>query len=101
MSGDPQALLAIAMMAAITIGLKFFGAYVMRSVPMTPFLERFFNVLPGTLLISLVVPMALSGGLPAIIGCAASVVIVAMRGPVLLAVGVAMAIAIGLRLAGL
>lgn len=101
MSGDPHALLAIAMMATITVGLKLFGAYIMRSVPMTPFLDRFFDVLPGTLLISLVVPMALSGGLPAVIGCVVSVIIVAMRGPVLLGVGAAMAVGIGMRLAGL
>ncbi len=100
MTLDPAAALAIFLMASVTIGLKLIGVFVMRAVPLTPFLERFFDHLPGTLLISLVVPMALSGGTAGILGTVLTVIIVAWRRAVLLGVGAAMALAVALRLMG-
>ncbi|MEO1199875.1 MAG: AzlD domain-containing protein [Pseudomonadota bacterium] len=98
MTIGPEAGLAIFLMAAVTIGLKLGGVFVMRSVPLTPFLERFFAHLPGTLLISLIVPMALAAGPSGIVGTLAAVGIVVRGGGALLAVMVAAGIAIAWRI---
>lgn len=49
--------------AAVTYGLRLGGLLLAGRLPRTGRFKRFMNALPGTILLSLIVPAALAGGL--------------------------------------
>jgi uncharacterized membrane protein len=66
-------MLAIAIMGAITIFLRLGGFFLMSYVPVTPRVRRMLDALPGSVIASAVVPVALQGGI-----VATSAVLIAM-----------------------
>jgi uncharacterized membrane protein len=66
-------MLAIAMMALATIALRLGGFFLMGYLPLTPRVRRMLKALPGSVIASAVLPVALQGGI-----VAASAVVMAM-----------------------
>lgn len=58
----------IAAMSMVTIGIRWAGFFIMEHVPLTPFVKRFLQALPGTILVSTVVPICFHTGWVAILG---------------------------------
>jgi uncharacterized membrane protein len=68
MSGDLGAAgvwLIIAVMAIVTYAMRAGGFLLMGYVPMTARVRAFLQALPGAVVVSLVVPVAVSGGIAA------------------------------------
>jgi len=64
-------LLTIFLVSAVTYGLRLGGLLLAGILPNRGPVRRFLDALPGTILISLVVPAALQSGLSGMIGLAA------------------------------
>jgi uncharacterized membrane protein len=60
---DLSALLVILAAAAVTYGLRFGGLMLSDRLPDTGRFRRFMNALPGTILLSLVIPGIIAAGL--------------------------------------
>lgn len=60
------AVLAIAAMALATYLCRASGVVLMSRVTITPRVERALRVLPGSIVVATVLPLAIDGGLPAI-----------------------------------
>jgi uncharacterized membrane protein len=79
----PEALVAIAAMAAVTYATRIGGLVIMPRIPTSPWLERFMELVPGTVLAALVAPAVFREGPPELLAAAVTVV-VARRGTRLL-----------------
>ncbi len=62
-----EAVLTILLMAAVTALLRLSGLWLMGQVKMSPFIERWLKNLPGSLVLAIVAPKVLTGGLPEIL----------------------------------
>jgi uncharacterized membrane protein len=82
---------AILAMALATYLVRIAGYWIMGRVPLTPFVRATLEALPGTIVVSTVVPLAVRGGLSAWIGlaCAAATMILVRKDIAALAVGLA------------
>lgn len=89
---------ALAAMTAATYGIRAGGFALMRYVPLTPFMRRMLETLPGAVIVATVLPIAMREGLPAILGISAAVVVMALRRNDLLAVLAGMVVAALARL---
>lgn len=69
--------LAIVLMGLVALLTRVAGVSLARWMPSTPFWQRFFAYLPGTLLLSIAVPSFLSGDL-AVVTASSLVLVVAM-----------------------
>lgn len=91
MSGDSWAgpVTAILAMAAATYFVRFAGYWIMSRVPLTPFVRAALDALPGAIIVSTIVPLAVRDGLSAWIGiaCAAVAMIVIKKDVAALAAG--------------
>ncbi len=63
MTGQLDGVAAIAGMAMVTYGLRCCGLWIARRVPVTPRTERMLRQLPPTLLISVIAPIVMAGGI--------------------------------------
>ncbi len=63
---------AILAMAAATYLVRFAGYWIMSQVPLTPFIRAALEALPGAIIVSTVVPLAMREGLDAWAGIAAA-----------------------------
>ena len=70
----PGGLLTIFLVSVVTYGLRFGGLLLASILPNSGPVRRFLDVLPGTILISLVVPAALQTGFAGMIGLAACLI---------------------------
>lgn len=70
----PASLAAILAMAAATYACRAGGFWLMQHVPLTARVRRGLNALPGSIVIATILPLALRGGTPAIIGIACAIV---------------------------
>lgn len=93
---DAWPYIAITCMAAATFLARFAGYWIMSRVPPTPFVRAALEALPGAIIVSTVVPLALRGGVAAWIGVAvaAGVMVVVRKDVAALASGMAAVIAV-------
>ena len=97
MFGEWQAWTTILLLGMVTLFTRVAGVVAARWIPQSPFAQRFFRYLPGTLLITLAVP-PLSSGEPAQIAGVVAVLAVAMRGAsVVVAMLIGMAVVAAVR----
>ena len=80
-----ETLLAILLMALITSLLRVSGLWLMGHVTMSPFAERWLKNLPGSLVLAIVAPSILTGGLPEILATIAVVFVMTATKNLLLA----------------
>lgn len=95
--GDTGIWLAIAAMAVVTFGIRVSGFVLMGYVPLTPRVRSILNALPGAVVVAIVLPLVVRGGLPAWAAVAASVAVMVLRRNDLFAVVCGMAAAALLR----
>jgi uncharacterized membrane protein len=68
----------IAAMSIVTIGIRWAGFFIMEHVPLTPFVKRFLQALPGVILVSTVVPVCIKTGWVAIAGLFVAILIMVL-----------------------
>ena len=91
--GNAGIWLAIAAMAAVNFAIRAGGFFLMGYVPLTPRVRSVLNALPGAVVMAIVLPLMVRGGLPASIAVLLAIVIMAWRRNDLLAVVCGMAAA--------
>ena len=72
-SGPFGALLAIGLMAVATYLCRASGVVLMSRVTITPRVERALRALPGSIVTATILPLALDGGVPAILCVGAAI----------------------------
>lgn len=97
----PASLAAILAMAAATYACRAGGFWLMQHVPLTARVRRGLTALPGSIVVATVLPLALRGGLPAIIGIACAIATMFKVRNELIALIVGLAAVAGARAAGL
>lgn len=95
-----QTLAIIAAMAAAAAACRVFGFAFMRFVPVTPTVRAGLEAIPLAVMLGIVIPPALRGGVPELAGIAVTGVAVLARGNELLALVAGMAAVAGMRAAG-
>ena len=75
---DSQALLAISLMAIVTYATRAGGLWLANRLTLSDRMEAWLGYIPGAILVSLVAPTVLTGGLPETLA-AVAVVLVALR----------------------
>ena len=96
-----DALLAIALMAAVTYATRVGGLVLMPRLPRRPWLERWLEHLPGSVLAALVAPIVLAAGVAGAIAAAATVIVASRTGGIVLPMATGVAAVWLLRSAGL
>ncbi len=100
---DPQALLTIALMALATYATRSGGLWLASRLALSERMEAWLGYIPGAILVSLVAPTALTGGLPETLA-AVAVILVALRTgslPVAMVAGVGAVLVLRALLPGL
>ena len=100
---DPQALLTIALMALATYATRSGGLWLASRLALSERMEAWLGYIPGAILVSLVAPTVLTGGLPETLA-AVAVILVALRTgslPVAMAAGVGAVLVLRAVLPGL
>ncbi len=92
---------AITLMAAVTMMTRLGGYWLMAHVPLTRRMRRMVEALPGSVVVATVAPIAVQGGLPAILAIAAAVLAMVVRRNELMAIAVGVAVAAAARGVGL
>lgn len=98
---DPGTLLAICVMAAVTIFNRTAGFMVMRFIPLTPRVRKILECLPGAVIVAIVAPAAAHGDLAMAAGLAAALVAAKFLKSDFYAVMAAVAVGAGLRYFGM
>ena len=78
--------MVVAAMAAVTYAIRAGGFWLMGYVPLTPRVRSILNALPGAVIASIILPLAVRGGTAAVIAVVTSLVVMALRRNDLLAV---------------
>ncbi len=100
---DPQTLLTIALMALATYATRAGGLWLASRLTLSERVEAWLDYIPGAILVSLVAPTVLTGGLAETLG-AVAVILVALRTgslPVAMVTGVGAVLALRALLPGL
>ena len=100
---DPQALLAIALMALVTYATRAGGLWLASRLALSERMEAWLGYIPGAILVSLVAPTVLTGGLAETLA-AVAVILVALRTgslPVAMVAGVGAVLVLRALLPGL
>jgi uncharacterized membrane protein len=90
--------LVIAAMTAVNYALRSSGFILMGYVPLTPRVRSILNALPGAVIMAIVLPLMVRGGLPAWAAVFVSIALMTWRRNDLLAVVAGMAAAALIRL---
>jgi uncharacterized membrane protein len=98
MSGDLRTLLTIAGMAAVTYAMRAGGLWLMGRVPLSGRGEAALRHVPGAVLVSLVVPGMVGGGLPTLLAGAVTAAVAVRTGNALIAMVAGVLAVVGLRL---
>ena len=77
---------AIIAMAVVTVGIRVSGFWLMGYIPLTRRVRAILNALPGAVIIAIILPLAVRGGLAAGVAVLISLAIMAWRRNDLLAV---------------
>lgn len=80
-----EAILTILLMALTTALLRVGGLWLMGRVRVSPFVERWLKNLPGSLVLAIIAPTILSGGLPEILATVAVILVMTETKNLLLA----------------
>ncbi len=88
-------------MAAATYVVRFAGYWIMSRVPLTPFVRAALDALPGAIIVSTVVPLAMREGPDAWLGIAAAAAAMIVLKKDIAALGLGVGAVIAARLAGL
>ncbi len=91
---------AILAMAAATFVVRFAGYWIMSRVPLTPFVRAALDALPGAIIVSTVVPLAMREGLDAWLGIAAAAAAMIFIRKDIAALGLGVGAVIAARMAG-
>ena len=100
MSIDPQTFTVIAVMTAAAAICRYAGFWFMRLLPLTPRVSSALDAIPLAVMLGIIVPPALRGGVPEVAGIAVAALAVHLRGNDLLAIISAMATVAGARALG-
>jgi uncharacterized membrane protein len=84
-------------MALVTFMIRASGFFLMGYVPLTPRVRSILNALPGAVVVAIVLPLVVRGGLPAWVAVAASIAVMVLRRNDMLAVVCGMAAAALIR----
>jgi uncharacterized membrane protein len=98
MTLDDRTLAIILTMAAAALLCRFAGFWFMRLVPVTPRVEAGLKAIPLAVMIGIIVPPVLRGGVPEAAALAATIASVRLGANDLVAVLIGMATVAGLRL---
>ncbi len=99
MAVSGHVLLAIALMAAATYGTRAGGFWLMRWVPLGPRVEAWLRHVPGAVLVSVVVPAAITGGPAEALAVVATAVAMLLTRQEIFAMAVGVAAVVAARLA--
>ena len=97
LSFDVATTTGILVMAAVTFGLKLGGYATQRLLTPGPRISRFLAALPGTVILSMTVPMALTAGIAGAAGMVFGIALMAWTRSVLTATLVGYVMALGVR----
>lgn len=75
---DSMFLIAILGMAAVTYAMRAGGYWIMGRVPLTPRIRRALEALPGAIIVSTILPIALKGGVPVALSLIVSAAVMAV-----------------------
>src|SRR3712207_8813347 len=103
MSLDPQALLAITLMAIATYATRSGGLWLASRLSLSERAEAWLGYIPGAILVSLVAPTVLTGGLPETLAAVAAILVALRTGglPVALVAGAGAGLVLRALVAGL
>jgi branched chain amino acid efflux pump len=93
----PEVLAAIVAMAAVTYATRIGGVVIMPRIPSSPWLDRFMELVPGTVLAALVAPAVFRQGPPELFAAAVTVVVARRGNGLLLPVAAGVAAVVLLR----
>ncbi len=93
--------LAVVTMTIVTYTMRAGGYWVMGRVPLTPRVRRALESLPGAIIVSTILPIALQGGLPVTLCLVVSATVMAIVRKDFIAVVCAVAAAAAIRTFGL
>ncbi|MBN8956249.1 MAG: AzlD domain-containing protein [Rhizobiales bacterium] len=94
-------LIAILAMTAATYLMRTGGYLAMARVPLTPWVQRMLDALPGCVITATIVPVLARSGSPALLGVAAVVAVMAWSRNEFLAIAVGMGTVMAVRAFGL
>ncbi len=97
---DTATLIAFLAMGAATFAVRAGGILMVRFLRPTPFLDAFLHHLPGAMFVALVVPALLKGGPPEWAGAAAAYLGMRLTGQLAVALVLAVAATVSLKLLG-
>src|SRR4051812_36094520 len=100
-AGPAGPYLVILAMTAVTYRCRASGALLMSRVRITPRVERGLRALPGSIVVSTVLPIAMQSGFAAFVGLSASLTLMSMTRSELAALAVGLAAVVLARSAGL
>jgi len=100
-AGPEGPYLAIVAMAAVTYLCRASGALLMSRVRITPRVERALRALPGSIVVSTVLPIAVQSGLAAFVGLSASLALMSVTRNELAALAAGLTAVVLARAAGL
>ena len=95
------AALAILGMMLVTYLCRASGVVLMSRVRITPRVERALRALPGSIVVATILPLAVDGGAPALLGLGATVLVMSLTGIELVAIGAGLACVALLRALGI
>lgn len=82
---DLESLVVILAMALLTFGTRIGGFWIMSVMPVTPAIEAFLRYLSGSVLVAILAPAVLRGGVPAVAAVIAAVLVMVRARNMLLA----------------
>lgn len=101
MSEGYTPLAVIAVLALVTLAIRWFGFWIMGHVPLTPRVRAGLEALPGAIMISAIAPVVIKAGPSAIAGTLASAALMAATGKDILALVCGLGLIAALRYFGL
>src|SRR3954465_11911761 len=100
-AGPAGPYLVILAMTAVTYGCRAPGALLMRRAPPPPRVERALRALPGSIVVSTILPIAVQSGLSAFVGLSASITLMSVTRNELAALAAGLTAVVLARAAGL
>jgi uncharacterized membrane protein len=100
-AGPAGPYLVILVMTAVTYACRASGAVLMSRVRITPRVERALRALPGSIVVSTVLPIAVQSGLAAFVGLSASLTLMSVTRNELAALAAGLTAVVLARAAGL
>lgn len=97
MTMDPHILAVIAVMTASAFACRLSGFWFMRLIPITPRVEAGLKAIPLAVMLAIMIPPVMRGGIPETVGMFATMAVVRIGANDLVAVIVGMGSVAGLR----